>query len=293
MTEVYGVVFQMGKVASTAITRAIGSIRGVEAAHCHFLGEDALKKILRVALNPANPDYFFNHQMGQMVENAAITRAITRIRAGADHRRLVVLSLTRDPFTWFRSSILQDIDGYAELLSELANDRTIASRDTRIRIGLTRFLGQLEQHLSDFPSVEACMEASRSGDPDQMGMVRDWSHHHRQLLLSALRPAEWFRQHYQMGLGLDFSRFQQDGPLWHQAAENAQFGIIRYEDLDTAFPVFCDWALGKTPRIPVMNESGRKPLSNAVAAAFATPEAARVQCALKRSDYARHFGYAA
>lgn len=293
MTEVYGVVFQMGKVASTAITRALGSLKGVEAAHCHFLGEDALKKVLRVALNPSNTDYFFKHQMGQMAENAAITRAITRIRAGTDSRRLVVLSLTRDPFTWLRSSVLQDIGGYADMLSELSSDQLTASYEARIRVGLTRFLGQLEEHLWDYPSVEACLRASTSGDPTRMGRVSDWPHQKRQLMLSALRPAEWFTQHYEGGLGLDLAEFETHGPLWHKANGNAQFGIIRYEELETAFPVFCDWALGKTPRLPVINESGRKPLSNAVAAAFATPEAAGLESALKRSDYARQFGYAA
>ncbi|MEX3017126.1 hypothetical protein [Gymnodinialimonas hymeniacidonis] len=293
MTEIYGVVFQMGKVASTAITKALGSLRQVEAAHCHFLGEDALRKVLRVALNPANTDYFFNHQMGQMAENAAITRAINRIRAGTDPRRLVVLSLTRDPFTWFRSSVLQDISGYADLLCDLAPENASANRDARVRLGLTRFLGHLEEHLSDFPTVEDCLEASRSGDPHKMGRARDWPHQQRQLLLSALRPADWFNQHYRMGLGLDLTQFQRNTPLWHTTDGNAQFGIIRYEELDTAFPVFCDWALGQTPRLPVANESGRKPFSNAISAAFATQEAARLQAALKRSDYARHFGYAA
>ncbi|MEJ6391125.1 hypothetical protein [Gymnodinialimonas ulvae] len=293
MTEIYGVVFQMGKVASTAITRALGTLRTVEAAHCHFLGEDALRKVLRVALNPANADYFFKHQMGQMTENAAITRAINRIRAGNDPRRLVVLSLTRDPFTWFRSSVLQDIGGYADLLCDLAPHDATANRDAQLRLGLTHFIGQMEQHLFDFASVESCLDASRSGDPDRMGRARYWPHQQRQLLLSALRPADWFNQHYRMGLGLDLGTFKKDGPLWHSADGNAQFGIIRYEDLDTAFPVFCDWAIGQTPRLPVANESGRKPYSNAIAAAFATPEAARLQSALKRSNYASQFGYAA
>ncbi|MBF9044587.1 hypothetical protein HKCCE4037_14685 [Rhodobacterales bacterium HKCCE4037] len=293
MTEIYGVVFQMGKVASTAITKALASLEGVEAAHCHFLGEAALRKVLRVALNPANTDYFFNHQMGQMAENAAITRAINRIRSGTDPRRLVVLSLTRDPFTWFRSSVLQDICGYTDLLCGLAPENASASRDARIRLGLTRFLGKLEEHLSDFPTVESCLDASRSGDPHRMGRARDWPHQQRQLLLSALRPADWFDQHYRMGLGLDLAGFKRDGLLWHTTEGNAQFGIIRYEELDKAFPLFCDWAIGRTPRLPVANESGRKPFSNAIAAAFATQEAARLQTALKRSDYARTFGYAA
>jgi hypothetical protein len=293
VTEIYGVVFQMGKVASTAITRALGSLRKVEAAHCHFLGEDALRKVLRVALNPANADYFFKHQMGQMAENAAITRAINRIRAGTDPRRLVVLSLTRDPFTWFRSSVLQDIGGYADLLCDMAPQDATGNRDRQLRLGLTEFISQMEQHLSDFPSVESCLDASRSGDPHRMGQARHWPHQQRQLLLSALRPADWFDQHYRMGLGLDLSAFENNGTLWQAADENAQFGIIRYEDLDTAFPMFCDWALGQTPRLPVANQSGRKPFSNAIAAAFATPEATRLQTALRRSNYARQFGYAA
>lgn len=293
MIEVYGVVFQMGKVASTAITRALGSLRQVEAAHCHFLGEDALRKVLRVALNPSNADYFFKHQMGQMAENAAITRAINRIRAGTDPRRLVVLSLTRDPFTWFRSSVLQDIDGYADMLCGMARPDATHNRDTQLRQGLTQFITQMEQHLSDFSSVESCLEASRSGDRQRMGRAGHWTHQQRQLLLSALRPADWFDQHYRMGLGLDLATFEESGLLWHKADGNAQFGIIRYEDLDTAFPVFCDWAIGQTPRLSVANESGRKPFSNAIAAAFATPEAARLQTALKRSNYAHQFGYAA
>ena len=292
MKETYGVVFQMGKVASTAITKALASLRGVEAAHCHFLGEDALRKVLRVALNPANTDYFFEHQMGQMAENAVITRSINRIRAGTDDRRLVVLSLTRDPFTWFRSSVLQDINGYADLLCDLAPEGCGSGRDAQVRLGLTRFLAEMETHLSNFPSVEACLDASRSGDPDQMGAARDWSHQQRQLLLSALRPADWFNQHYRMGLGLDLDQFERSGPLWHTSDAQSQFGIIRYEEIGTAFPVFCDWTLGKTPRLPIANESGRKPFSNAIAAAFATPEATRLQTALKRSAYARHFGYA-
>lgn len=291
MTEAYAVVFQMGKVASTAITSALATLPGVTAVQSHFLGSDALCKVLNMAIEPNNNDYFFGHQLGQLTQNITCTRHINRIRAGTDPRQLVILSLARDPFAWFRSSLIQDIEGYADMLAELAPDHG-GDRETRVGHGLTRFLAIAADCIGTHPTVDAYRHALRTRAPGAWDSVAGWPYMQRQLLLSAMIPADWYLQHFGSGLGIELDQLDRHGHVWRHEEGQARIGVIRYEDLDTAFPECCQWAFGRVPRLRVENSSGSKPLSKVIATAFATEEGDRLRRALLTSNYAARFGYA-
>ena len=286
----YAVVFQMGKVASTAITAALDGLPGVTAVQSHFLGPDALCKVLNMAIEPNNSEYFFGHQLGQLQQNITCTRHINRIRAGVDPRRLVILSLARDPFSWFRSSVVQDIEGYADTLSDLGGAQ--AGRDARVSAGLVRFLDMAAERIEAHPDVDTYRQALRSRAPGAWEGLADWPHLRRQLLLSAMMPADWYAQHFGIGLGVRLEQLQRHGQVWRHEDGPARFAVIRYEDLATAFPEVCGWAFGQVPDLSVENASDSKPLSGVIADAFATPAGARLNRALMNSNYARHFGYA-
>ncbi len=291
MTETFAVVFQMGKVASTAITSALDTLPGVTAVQSHFLGADALSRVVHMAVEPMNNDYFFEHQLGQLTQNLKYTRQINRIRAGADPYRLVVLSLSRDPYSWFRSSLVQDIDGMADLLESLAPEDAGFRRAARIGAGLTRFLGMAADQISKFETVDAFRKALHARQPDAWEDLADWPFLQRQLMMNAMLTTDWFGPHLSSGLGLRLGDLSRDGQIWRYEDEHAQIGILRYEDLGTAFPDFCAWAFGTSPRLRVENASDTKPLAGVINAAFESEEGLRLRAALMRSDYASHFGY--
>jgi len=227
--------------------------------------------------------------MGQLAENACITRAAQKVRAQKDPRRLVVLSLTREPFSWLQSSILQDIEGFAPMLQATDGSTGIdLNDDPSLREGLSAFLEHFADALEAFDTIEDFVVGMRRTEP----AVNRFSQGERQLAMSALRPSLWFEQNFPMGLDLKVSQFERSGKVWRFQEERAQFGIIRYEDPDTAFPEFCAWTFGTTPELHFENESHTKKQVQVVADAFKTEGAMRVQRALKRSEYAVRFGYA-
>lgn len=57
------VVYQFGKVASTALVATLNEQTGIEAVQSHFLGEPALRSTLGARLNPAQGEYFVFHQL--------------------------------------------------------------------------------------------------------------------------------------------------------------------------------------------------------------------------------------
>ncbi len=292
MSDAFAVVFQMGKVASTSLTEALDALPGVTAVQSHFLGNDALTKVMQSAIEPRISDYFFHHQLGQLSQNITHTRTINRIRHGADPRNLVVLSLSRDPFTWFRSSLVQDITGYCGMLQALAPDDADPDDAVRLRLGLTRFLGMAADLMSEHPSLDHYVACLRARAPCSWPAIAAWPFQQRQLLMAAMRPSDWFDQHFAGGLGVPLEKLTQDGAIWRHEDGPARYGVIRYEDIDHAFPEFCQWAFDKTPALKIRNASRSKPMAEVIVEAFTSPEALRLRQTLMRSDYARRFSYA-
>ena len=109
-------VFQMGKVASTSIVRAIRKC-GVEVYQPHFLTEDAFHKLLKKFNDPDLLPFTREHLLGQFRENLVL---YNRLLGQKKHQKmdcngrplLKVITLTRDPMAWYLSNLSQNYPEY-------------------------------------------------------------------------------------------------------------------------------------------------------------------------------------
>lgn len=289
-TQTLAVVYQMGKVASTAIVEALNTLPAVTALQSHFLGNAALRDIVPTMTSPTTSDYFFHHQRGQLLRNLETTRSMQSIMAGHDPRHLVTLSMTRDPVDWARSSLLQDMDGYVDDLCALAPP-DLVGLEARLEAGLVRALATLAEGMAAYRTPEGYLAGLRQPDSPPRRLTATWTQPQRHILTMLMRPINWFEAHYVVFLGHKVSEMAQDGPLRVLESGRIRHVVLRYEDLTDAFPRFCELAFGQVPNLRVRNGSGSKRFAAAVDRAFATPEAAALATALRRSDYARLHGY--
>jgi hypothetical protein len=96
----------------------------VDAYQCHFFGEDAFRATITRLCNADTDDYFFEHSLGQLNENLKAYQLYhQKDRAGGG--RCIVLTVAREPFDWFRSSFVQEIEGHIPALSLSLRDQNV------------------------------------------------------------------------------------------------------------------------------------------------------------------------
>ena len=126
------IIYQYGKVASTSLTETLNRMSNVDAYQCHFFGEDAFRATITRLCNADTNDYFFEHSLGQLNENLKAYQLYhqkayqlyhQKDRAGGD--RCIVLTVAREPFDWFRSSFVQEIEGHIPALSLSLRDQNV------------------------------------------------------------------------------------------------------------------------------------------------------------------------
>lgn len=290
------VVYQYGKVASTSLVATLNALPDVEAVQAHFLGRDSLRDMVSLIIDPATSDYFHRHQVGQFIENARTTRAVNAYRQGrARDSALAIVSLYRDPFEWFRSSILQDIAGYLPTLSAMhvAEDET-EDEEAGARRAIEKTLGLFSGVVADFGGIDAVLARARRCDKaladhpalaGQPGLLS--------MFYMMLRPFSWFETHYRPAIGhtLDDLAEIESGVL-HRELTWASLFVLRYESVDDQVRVLADrLGIGPVQSLATKNASDAKPMSEAVREAFASEPARALKAQFAASDYARRFGY--
>jgi len=297
------IVFQMGKVASTSIVNSLNRIEGVRAHQSHFLGRMALRGILDGLLNPSVSDYFHHHNMGQLVENVALTRLVERHRqglAGADDK-LIVLSLARNPIDWLRSSITQDIAGHApNFVAAIGEaEKQGKSEDDVLALGITRTIERLS----------AAYELIRWTPPKDIEtklneVVLPKLQFQGQADVAAfkgfyylfLRPLTWFDFHFQGLMGFDVTSMEAAAPnIYRKNPGWCTCYVIRYEDIGSSMPwVLGDLNINATWQPSSDNVSENKQRDAIVRAAFASPQADKLRKLVSEvfpSRFVKQFGY--
>lgn len=289
------VVYQMGKVGSTSLVRSLGALPGVEALQPHFLGPKSLREMITPLIDPLQSDYFHKHRLGQFVANLDITRRIEAVRRGSDtDTALAVVSLVREPIDWFRSCIVQDIEGYLPVLDRMAEHRLLprAENDSTLRVALPWALEQLADALERAGGVDTFLDRDKPfatcfGD-HPAPIARDL----RALLAVMLRPYGWLEDHLYQYLDLtadDFARVE--GGTLRAAIDWAEIFVLRYEDIEVQAAAVAsalgldDFKLGRE------NVSGSKPYANAIRSAFETAPGTRLKTLAQASTFARRHGY--
>lgn len=290
------IVYQFGKVASTSLVNALAKLPSLDVHQSHFLGENALQRIIPIAVDKSTNAYFHEHLRGQLLANVELTYRMNRVLAGHGAPKLKVISLSREPLEWLRSGLLQDIGGYRTDLLALAVAEQIDSKDEletlerALEAVLVRIVAIIETKGGIIPTVE---EFHRLGGKEMLAPLgADLPLIVRKLFFLALRPHTWFDEHFRPCFGVGLQDFEAEGGLWTLRQPRADFVLLRYEDLkDRLADAVTALDVGPLDTLQRDNVSRTKPFAGTVAAAFASETAQVLRNQLLLSDYSRFFGY--
>lgn len=286
------VVFQFGKVASTAMVDALNDHPGIEAVQSHFLGEGALQSIFASILNPALSEYFFFHQSGQLFENVKLTRRIGRILSGEDNgTHLSVLLTVREPIDWLRSALIQDARGLGDVFLR-TKDRHGLVGDTLgaiVQPAVEAILGEIVEVLTPFGSVDSFL-AGRPGSMAQMReQITDPSL--QELFYAAVRPFNWYTLNFDPVFHHTLDDLSYQNGLWSLRAERFDAHLFRYEDMGAQLSNVAAALSIEDLVLPQRNVSEGKVFSAEIRAAFRSANAQSLARLYAETDYSRRFGY--
>ena len=288
------IVYQYGKVASTSLVATFNKMRGVQAYQCHFFGSKQFQSTLTRLCDPDTNDYFFDHSLGQLNENLKAHRTYHR-RNSPEGERRIVLTIAREPFAWFRSSLLPEIDGHMPALRlSLGDARAEAmTEDEIVTQGLALLMERLNLALDAVDgNADALDTAKRRELQHEIAFNSAEDFKGFLFLLSKfLRPHWWFRTQFTPEFGVDVNAMVDEGQgLRSQRTERGNVYLARYEQLDSAFAKLLEQENLPPKRLKRFNEGHKKPLSEEVSAAFQT-EAALALKARTRSNITETLGY--
>jgi hypothetical protein len=288
MVEV--IVYQMGKVGSTAICRGLQAA-GITAAHSHFLGGAALVKVLNNLLEPDRTEAHIQGGISQIGENLRLTRLVNAHRAGEYDHPLRIVTLTRDPLNWYLSFLVQSHAAYEPLIRIWAarNGHGQDSFPTQVQALHERLFGLLGETpgMVEEPTFEAAIETARRTHPGRDGLVGE-------LLLFLRMPIIWFWEFMVPVTGIDPVRDTGEvkGATLRFRSPGVELLLIPFERLQESVPVLAEFAGLAQLELPSENVTAHK--TEAAEYAGVAGVAERHSAALGRlydSTYARRFGY--
>ncbi len=214
----------------------------------------------------------------------------------APDRRLKVITLTRDPVTWYVSQLLQQVGHDPRRLTAWHRDLfgDIAGDDASSAAGaLLRQVGRLiveTRPSADLATARAGGKAlAMAMDPPQPFVADNFRR--------ALTPLDWFEQEFKPVFDLDLRmlpEFAAQG-LARRDLGFADVLVVRFEDLAKHMDAIARFVGLTSLELPRRNVTAEKPYSDQVleaARSFAATElGAAFQRELRRSDYGRACGY--
>ena len=196
-------VFQMGKVASTAIKNALLR-RHIECYQPHFLSKDSFEQLIKRFEEVDMTDWAAYHLSGQIAENLKLYNRLIKFQndASKDNQQLKVITLTREPLDWYFSNFSQNFGEYkqdvASFVAETENIRIGIEEEEKILLYIEEFFNCLlsfaSNHMTSFCPEERprlgklFQDANFSGIPGNKILLK-----HCMILL---RPFNWFDIHF-------------------------------------------------------------------------------------------------
>jgi hypothetical protein len=296
------IVYQMGKVASTAICDALRSAE-INAVQSHFLGEKNLAGVLKNLITPDLEDLFIHHGTGQLVQNIETTRKVLWYKKykQKEGKKLKVITLARDPMNWYRANFVQNLEGYCGALKDWVNENHPGHCGERDFVWYLRtFHVDLFNHLAAIKSQPGSaqfqsevialripsetMPARRDGLPEVL--VR-----HLNILN---RPLIWFDRFFAPIFDVDIFKedFDVEKGYRHFTNDFCAVLLIRYENLGEVHGVIGDFVgiEGFSPQ--KVNTSDSKPYASELFQAFENlnDQTAAID-KIYSSKYCTYFGY--
>lgn len=288
------IVYQYGKVASTSLVATLNKFRHVTAYQCHFFGEAAFRSTVTRLCDPSTNDYFFNHSLGQLANNLKAYR-LYHAQSASANARSAVLTVAREPFDWFRSSLIQEMDGHISGLALSVSDRQseTGNRERIVREGLALLIERIHSALDSVDGDIDALTLPKRRELDQvLPFVNAQDFEAFLFLLSRfLTPHWWFRTQFQKEFDIKIGEMEDlgEGLRVSQAARGAVY-LARYEELETAFAKFLAVEGLSPKRLVRKNRGYKKKLSNLIHESLATERAVELK-ARSRSEMTQLLGY--
>ncbi len=291
MTDV--IVFQMGKVASTAICNALNNA-GIQAEQSHFLTENSIIEMAKRLTNPAINDFFAKHTEGQLIANSTLLRKINRFKQNqSPTEKIKIITLCRDPLNWYQSEFIQNFQGYFQEINTWLNDNSLCS-DTQNESERLRFFFTIAFEIADsitIPMTEAEYKIELYKRIGKKGLTQAGclAKH----IVKFLHPIKWFPDQFEPVFGIDLLEYtlSSSNPTRRISNSFADILLLRYENISTQsseFAKFCDLP---SIDIPIKNSSKNKDCVALVKKAFEQPIPNSIIQQLYSSKYCLQFGY--
>lgn len=277
------VVYQMGKCASMAIYQGLKK-RGLNVHHSHLLGRERLLADLSGFLSPA-PENPLDQNLEGVLQSIRTTRELLRCKKNG--QRVKIITLARDPMSWWPSGFIQNYDSYYREVMPCLRDNGIAATSSSEAIKL--FLEMTFERLSEIP-------APFDAEGFDKAIWEPNSYRRYYVIASQCRriaqPLAWFDKCFLPVTGIDiYATGLQAG---YQIYENEHFDVLlmRFEDLRSLRPVLREFVGLEDFDLPVFNVSESKPMAEDVRRAWTEAQMpAAVMTKIQGTRYCRHFGY--
>ena len=286
-------VLQIGKVGSMAIRSALRA-HDLNVFHTHSLSRGHQKSLVDKL---AQGDFTFllaSHELRYLMENVALRMLVRWYREHRQYagRTLKIVTLTRDPTTFFKSDFIQHLDLVLPAVCawQVARLGQPASSVDPAR-AVQDFAHEMISIIvaTGIEDAQACTARATERWPDHAiaaSEVRRW-----------LAPLTWFHTEMVDIFGLDAlaaPTFRSDG--WAIVQNDwVLVLVLRFEQLAALVPRIGDFAGVPDLKLPEQNVTARKASAvaymPAINAAIDTPEGRAFIAALRASRYARACGY--
>lgn len=225
-------IFQMGKVASTAIADALRR-KGRPALQAHVASPARLQKKLEILMSAGVSGAVANRMYEDYLQELRVTFLLTRRRVSncPDEAPARVISLTRDPLSWYWSHFAQNYDHYSTLLKRYHEYHLGASKDfspeatfRQVQYTLFEVLHETREAIDSADALPQLMAEADSRDATNVVFSQ---------LNRFLLPLRWFHEDFLPATGVDV--FAHDFDRVHGFGQINTPGLsillLRYENL--------------------------------------------------------------
>jgi len=286
----------MGKVASTAIADALRR-EGLSTIQAHIADRQRLQRKLEILTSADVSDTVANRMYEDYLQELRATFLLARRRlSGSPQGPLRVISLTRDPLSWYWSQFAQNYDHYKTLLERYyeyhkSTSARFSAESAFIDVQRTMFevLRDTRCAIDSADALPALMEEADALDPTNVVFSQ---------LNRFLLPLRWFHEDFLPATGVDVLRhdFDSDRGCGRIEASGLSILLLRYEDLAGLATDIAEFTgLGRLELRPAnVSEDKDVPidLRNMQQLARAQIPPALMD-RIYATPYARHFGYRA
>lgn len=196
-------VFQMGKIASTAIKNALLR-RRIECYQPHFLRKSSFEQLIRRFEEVNLTDWTAENLSGQIAENLMLYNKLIKFQnhVSGKHQELKIITLTREPLDWYFSNFAQNFEEYKQDVTSFVaaknNIRAGIQDEEKIFLYLDEFFDCLlefaSSHMTSFLPDECARLSKIIQDPEISGIPGN-----RELLkhcMILLRPFNWLYKYF-------------------------------------------------------------------------------------------------